>query len=136
MYLCFVFVFQLLNNQMHFLLLCRMVDERISKPLFVLLKHLYQLCQKDDKRRHRLFSLLLEMYHKYPRIGWLLLFYLKTWYVYNIIDRSFQSFDFIQLSSCHCFSFFLANQVIRNLPCIKTCALHARKMKKLVCYLI
>ncbi|XP_034230084.1 integrator complex subunit 3 [Thrips palmi] len=55
-----------------------MVDERISRPLFVLFKHLYQLCQKDDKRRHRLFSLLLEMYHKYPRIGWLLLFYLKT----------------------------------------------------------
>lgn len=54
------------------------VDERISRPLYVLFRHLYQLSQKDDKRRHPLFSLLLEMYNKHPRIGYLLLFYLKT----------------------------------------------------------
>ncbi|KAJ1521963.1 hypothetical protein ONE63_002294 [Megalurothrips usitatus] len=54
------------------------VDERISRPLFVLFKQLYQLSQKEDKRRHPLFSLLLEMYNRYPRIGYLLLFYLKT----------------------------------------------------------
>ncbi|KAE8739628.1 hypothetical protein FOCC_FOCC014893 [Frankliniella occidentalis] len=54
------------------------VDERVSRPFFVLLKQLYQLSQKEDKRRHPLFSILLEMYNKYPRIGYLILFYLKT----------------------------------------------------------
>lgn len=107
------------------------MDERISRPLFVLLKQLYQLCQKDDKRRHPLFSLLLEMYNRNERIGYLLLFYLKTWYIL----LSFVVYCLDEASEFKLYVSVAANQVTKRLHYIKTCVMYVKKVKKNACYM-
>lgn len=53
--------------------------DSISSPLFVMFRNLYQLCKEEDRRRQPLITLLAEMYSILPKIGYLLLYFLKVW---------------------------------------------------------
>lgn len=53
--------------------------DSISSPLFVMFRNLYQLCKEEDRRRQPLITLLAEMYQTLPKIGYLLLYFLKVW---------------------------------------------------------
>lgn len=53
--------------------------DSIGSPLFVMFRNLYQLCKEEDRRRQPLITLLAEMYQTLPKIGYLLLYFLKVW---------------------------------------------------------
>lgn len=53
--------------------------DSIGSPLFVMFRNLYQLCKEEDRRRQPLITLLAEMYQLLPKIGYLLLYFLKVW---------------------------------------------------------
>lgn len=53
--------------------------DSVSSPLFVMFRNLYQLCKEEDRRRQPLITLLAEMYQTVPKIGYLLLYFLKVW---------------------------------------------------------
>jgi hypothetical protein len=60
------------------LLTFRMLEDSIGRPLFVMFRNLIQL-PEDDPRRHPILSVLAEMLSHQPRVGYLLLYFLKAW---------------------------------------------------------
>jgi len=56
----------------------RMLEDSIGRPLFVMFRNLIQL-PEDDPRRHPILSVLAEMLSHQPRVGYLLLYFLKAW---------------------------------------------------------
>ncbi|XP_043495860.1 integrator complex subunit 3 isoform X4 [Polistes fuscatus] len=55
------------------------LTDSISTPLFVMFRNHYQLCKEEDNRRKLLARVLAEMNSIQPRIGYLLLYFLKVW---------------------------------------------------------
>ncbi|KZC10189.1 Integrator complex subunit 3 like protein [Dufourea novaeangliae] len=55
------------------------LTDSISTPLFVMFRNLFQLCKEEDIRRKLLARVLVEMQTVQPRIGYLLLYFLKVW---------------------------------------------------------
>jgi len=55
-----------------------MLEDSIGRPLFVMFRNLIQL-PEDDPRRHPILSVLAEMLSHQPRVGYLLLYFLKAW---------------------------------------------------------
>lgn len=55
------------------------LTDSISTPLFVMFRNQYQLCKEEDNRRKLLARVLAEMYSIQPKIGYLLLYFLKVW---------------------------------------------------------
>ena len=53
--------------------------DSISTPLFVMFRNQFQLCKEEDNRRKLLASVLAEIQSIQPRIGYLLLYFLKVW---------------------------------------------------------
>ncbi|KAL6439905.1 hypothetical protein ACFW04_004134 [Cataglyphis niger] len=53
--------------------------DSISTPLFVMFRNQFQLCKEEDNRRKLLARVLAEMQSIQPRIGYLLLYFLKVW---------------------------------------------------------
>ncbi|XP_020292373.1 integrator complex subunit 3 isoform X2 [Pseudomyrmex gracilis] len=53
--------------------------DSISTPLFVMFRNQFQLCKEEDNRRKLLARILAEMQSVQPRIGYLLLYFLKVW---------------------------------------------------------
>ncbi|XP_059154214.1 integrator complex subunit 3-like isoform X2 [Physella acuta] len=73
---------QILSPQFHKKLFPQEIDEEsiedsIGSPLFVIFRFLSQMSE-DDPRRQPVFLLLGEMYLKQPRIGYMLLYFLKV----------------------------------------------------------
>lgn len=54
-----------------------MLEDSIGRPLFVMFRNLIQL-PEDDPRRHPILSVLAEMLSHQPRVGYLLLYFLKA----------------------------------------------------------
>ncbi|XP_017875170.1 integrator complex subunit 3 isoform X3 [Ceratina calcarata] len=55
------------------------LTDSISTPLFVMFRNQFQLCKEEDNRRKLLARVLAEMQNVQPRIGYLLLYFLKVW---------------------------------------------------------
>lgn len=55
------------------------LTDSISTPLFVMFRNHFQLCKEEDNRRKLLARVLAEMQTVQPRIGYLLLYFLKVW---------------------------------------------------------
>ncbi|XP_032668419.1 integrator complex subunit 3 isoform X3 [Odontomachus brunneus] len=55
------------------------LTDSISTPLFVMFRNQFQLCKEEDNRRKLLARVLAEMQSLQPRIGYLLLYFLKVW---------------------------------------------------------
>lgn len=55
------------------------LTDSISTPLFVMFRNQFQLCKEEDNRRKLLARVLAEMQNIQPRIGYLLLYFLKVW---------------------------------------------------------
>ncbi|XP_015591743.1 integrator complex subunit 3 isoform X3 [Cephus cinctus] len=53
--------------------------DSISPPIFVMFRNQFQLCKEEDNRRKLLARVLAEMQSIQPRIGYLLLYFLKVW---------------------------------------------------------
>ncbi|XP_069697263.1 integrator complex subunit 3 isoform X2 [Periplaneta americana] len=53
------------------------LEDSIGRPLFVMFRNVVQL-PEDDSRRHPIFSVLAEMSSHQPRVGYLLLYFLKA----------------------------------------------------------
>lgn len=53
--------------------------DSISTPLFVMFRNQFQLCKEEDNRRKLLARVLAELQSIQPRIGYLLLYFLKVW---------------------------------------------------------
>lgn len=54
--------------------------DSISTPLFVMFRNQFQLCKEEDNIRRKLLArMLAEMQSVQPRIGYLLLYFLKVW---------------------------------------------------------
>ncbi|XP_033224600.1 integrator complex subunit 3 isoform X2 [Belonocnema kinseyi] len=53
--------------------------DSISTPLFVMFRNQFQLCKEEDNRRKLLARVLAEIQLIQPRIGYLLLYFLKVW---------------------------------------------------------
>ncbi|XP_066599245.1 integrator complex subunit 3 isoform X2 [Prorops nasuta] len=53
--------------------------DSISTPLFVMFRNQFQLCKEEDNRRKLLARVLAELQSIQPRIGYLLLYFLKIW---------------------------------------------------------
>lgn len=55
------------------------LTDSISTPLFVMFRNQFQLCKEEDNRRKLLARVLAEIQNVQPRIGYLLLYFLKVW---------------------------------------------------------
>ncbi|XP_014475902.1 PREDICTED: integrator complex subunit 3 isoform X3 [Dinoponera quadriceps] len=55
------------------------LTDSISTPLFVMFRNQFQLCKEEDNRRKLLARVLAEMQSLQPKIGYLLLYFLKVW---------------------------------------------------------
>lgn len=55
------------------------LTDSISTPLFVMFRNQFQLCKEEDNRRKLLARVLAELQTVQPRIGYLLLYFLKVW---------------------------------------------------------
>lgn len=55
------------------------LTDSISTPLFVMFRNQFQLCKEEDNRRKLLARVLAEMQSIQPRVGYLLLYFLKVW---------------------------------------------------------
>jgi integrator complex subunit 3 len=53
--------------------------DSISTPLFVMFRNQFQLCKEEDNRRTLLARVLAELQTIQPKIGYLLLYFLKIW---------------------------------------------------------
>lgn len=53
--------------------------DSISTPIFVMFRNQFQLCKEEDNRRKLLARVLAEIQAIQPRIGYLLLYFLKVW---------------------------------------------------------
>lgn len=53
--------------------------DSISTPIFVMFRNQFQLSKEEDNRRKLLARLLAGMHSVQPRIGYLLLYFLKVW---------------------------------------------------------
>ncbi|XP_012285254.1 integrator complex subunit 3 isoform X2 [Orussus abietinus] len=53
--------------------------DSISTPIFVMFRNQFQLCKEEDNRRKLLARVLAELQSIQPRIGYLLLYFLKVW---------------------------------------------------------
>lgn len=55
------------------------LTDSISTPIFVMFRNQFQLCKEEDNRRKLLARVLAEIQTIQPRIGYLLLYFLKVW---------------------------------------------------------
>lgn len=55
------------------------LTDSISTPLFVMFRNQFQMCKEEDSRRKLLAKILAELYGVQPKIGYLLLYFLKVW---------------------------------------------------------
>lgn len=55
------------------------LTDSISTPLFVMFRNQFQLCYEENSRRKLLAKFLAELYAVQPKIGYLLLYFLKVW---------------------------------------------------------
>lgn len=53
--------------------------DSISSPLFVMFRNQFQLCKEEDNRKKLLSRFLVELQAIQPKIGYLLLYFLKVW---------------------------------------------------------
>ncbi|XP_058793302.1 integrator complex subunit 3 isoform X2 [Phymastichus coffea] len=53
--------------------------DSISTPLFVMFRNQFQLCKEEDYRKKKLSAVLCELQIIQPKIGYLLLYFLKIW---------------------------------------------------------
>ena len=55
------------------------LSDSISTPLFVMFRNHFQLCKEEDIRKKLLSRVLADLQSVQPRIGYLLLYFLKIW---------------------------------------------------------
>lgn len=53
--------------------------DSISNPLFVMFRNQFHLCKEDDHRKKKLTAVLFQLQMIQPKVGYLLLYFLKVW---------------------------------------------------------